>query len=155
MFRKILAATDLTEASARALRTALELAHRFSAPVVVLYVSEPPYTNRRWYAPFERSETELLEALRVKQSEAALRALDRQVGKANEDGPGSVDVQTMLREGIPADTIPSMAVEVGADLIVMGTHGRKGAQHLLLGSIAERVVRSASCPVLTVRPGDK
>ena len=156
MFRKILVATDLTEASTPALRSALEMGKRFDAEVTALYVAEPPYTNRRWYAPFERSETELLEALRVKQHEAAIRALERQVGEAGAPlgSKGAGTVKTIVREGIPADTIPSIAVEVGADLIVMGTHGRKGAQHLLLGSIAERVVRSASCPVLTVRPGE-
>ena len=153
MFRKILVATDLTEASTPAVRAALELGRRFGAPVVALYVTEPPYTNRRWYAPFEPAETELLDTLRVRQREAAGRALERQVGEA-ETGQDRVEVRTIVRDGIPADTIPSTAIEIGADLIVMGTHGRKGAQHLLLGSIAERVVRSASCPVLTVRPGE-
>lgn len=154
MFRKILVATDLTDASLHAIRTALELGRRFGAPVVALYVAEAPYANRRWYAPFEPSESELLEALRVRQRDAAGLALDAQIEKARAGGTDGVDVRPMLREGIPADAIPSTAVEIGADLIVMGTHGRKGAQHLLLGSIAERVVRIAACPVLTVRPGE-
>lgn len=154
MFRKILVATDLTDASLHAIRSALELGRRFGAEVVALYVAEAPYTNRRWYAPFEPSETELLEALRVRQRDAAVVALEAQVEKARAGGTDGVDVKPLLREGIAADVIPATAVDIGADLIVMGTHGRKGPQHLLLGSIAERVVRTAHCPVLTVRPGE-
>jgi nucleotide-binding universal stress UspA family protein len=56
-----------------------------------------------------------------------------------------------LREGTPVEEILNAARETSADLIVMGTHGRTGLPHVLLGSVAERVVRSAQCPVLTVR----
>ena len=155
MFRKILVATDLTEASLPALRVALDFARRFSAEVVAIYVAESAYTNRSWYAPFEPSETELLEALRVRQRDAALVALEAQIEKASAGAASdNILVRPLLRDGVAADIIPSTAAELGADLIVLGTHGRKGAQHLLLGSIAERVVRSAACPVLTVRPGE-
>ena len=154
MFRKILVATDLTDASLPALRVALDFARHFSAEVVAIYVAESAYTNRSWYAPFEPSETELLEALRVRQRDAALVALEAQIEKASTAGSDNILVRPLLRDGVAADIIPSTAAELGADLIVLGTHGRKGAQHLLLGSIAERVVRSAACPVLTVRPGE-
>ena len=56
-----------------------------------------------------------------------------------------------LRTGVPADEILAVAAEVRADLIVMGTHGRRGFSHLLMGSVAERVVRTSPIPVLTVR----
>lgn len=154
MFRKVLVATDLTAASVPALRVALELGRRFAAEVVALYVTEPPYHNRAWYAPFEPSEAELLEALRERQREAAVRALEEQLEEARSGGPDGADVREVVKEGIPADEIPKTALEVGADLIVVGTHGRKGAKHLLLGSIAEHVLRAAACPVLTVRPGE-
>ena len=62
-------------------------------------------------------------------------------------GPWEVEVAT----GQPAETIVRIAEERSADLIVMGTHGRTGLQHVLLGSVAEKVVRLAPCPVLTVR----
>ena len=62
---------------------------------------------------------------------------------------GTWDVEVAV--GHPADTIVRVAQERGADLIVMGTHGRTGLQHVLLGSVAEKVVRLAPCPVLTVR----
>jgi universal stress protein A len=154
MFRKILVASDLTDASSPAVRTALEMGRRFGAQVIALHVSEPPYTNRRWYAPFEPSETELLDALRVRQRDAAVVALEAQIEGARAGGSDGPEVRAIVRDGVPADAIPATAVELAVDLIVMGTHGRKGTQHLLLGSIAERVVRVAACPVLTVRPGE-
>jgi nucleotide-binding universal stress UspA family protein len=154
MFRRILVATDLTAGSIPALRVALEMGRRFAAEVVALYVTEPPYHNRSWYAPFEPSETELLEALRIRQRDAAVRALEEQIEEAHAGGQNGADVRKVVKEGVAADEIPATALEVGADLIVVGTHGRKGAKHLLLGSIAEHVLRAAACPVLTVRPGE-
>ena len=65
------------------------------------------------------------------------------------DFSGAWEVQ--VTTGDPADAIVSEAAQLGADLIVMGTHGRTGLQHVLLGSVAEKVVRHASCPVLTIR----
>ena len=153
MVRKILVATDLTESSVPALKAALELGRRFSAAVVALYVAEPAYGARRWSMTFERSETEMLEALRTRHEERAAAALEQQIEKARSAGGNGVAVQALVRDGIPADAIPATAVELGADLVVMGTHGRVGTRHLLLGSIAERVVRTSPVPVLTVRPG--
>lgn len=62
-----------------------------------------------------------------------------------------LSVQTLLRTGAPHEVIVAAAVELGADLIVLGTHGRGGINRALLGSVADRVVRLAACPVLTVR----
>ena len=62
-----------------------------------------------------------------------------------------VAVETRLVTGIPSEDIVRLGQELPADLIIMGTHGRSGMSHLLLGSVAERVVRKAPCPVLTVR----
>ena len=64
-----------------------------------------------------------------------------------------VPVEILVREGYPASVIVDEAVSQGADLIVIGTHGHSGLKHMLLGSIAERVVQKAPCPVLTVKPG--
>jgi nucleotide-binding universal stress UspA family protein len=61
-------------------------------------------------------------------------------------------VESLVREGYAATAIVDEAVELGVDLIVMGTHGLSGLKHMLLGSIAERVVQKAPCPVLTVKP---
>jgi nucleotide-binding universal stress UspA family protein len=64
-------------------------------------------------------------------------------------------VKPVLRKGIPEDAIVQAAKREGVDLIVMGTHGRRGASRLLAGSVAARVVATASCPVLTVRAAAK
>ena len=63
-----------------------------------------------------------------------------------------VEVESVVREGYAATAIVEEAAEIGADLIVIGTHGLSGLKHMLLGSIAERVVQKAPCPVLTVKP---
>jgi glycine betaine transporter len=65
---------------------------------------------------------------------------------------GAANVETKLLQGFAAQEITKLARQGGFDLIVMGTHGRTGVSHLLIGSVAERVVRTAHCPVLTVRP---
>jgi nucleotide-binding universal stress UspA family protein len=62
-----------------------------------------------------------------------------------------IEVETVVREGYPATVIEEEAARLGADLIVIGTRGLSGLKHLLLGSIAERVVQKAPCPVLTVK----
>jgi universal stress protein A len=64
---------------------------------------------------------------------------------------GAARVETRLLQGFAAGEIVAYAKDTHSDLIVMGTHGRSGPKHLLLGSVAERVVRTAACPVLTVR----
>ena len=71
--------------------------------------------------------------------------------KAEAEAAGAVRTETKLLEGIAHSEIVSFAQEFGYDLIVMGTHGRTGIMHALLGSVAERVLRKAPCPVLTVR----
>jgi nucleotide-binding universal stress UspA family protein len=63
-----------------------------------------------------------------------------------------LEVESVVREGYAATAIVEEAAEIGADLIVIGTHGLSGLKHMLLGSIAERVVQKAPCPVLTVKP---
>jgi nucleotide-binding universal stress UspA family protein len=148
MFRKILIATDLSQASRPALSAGLELARLVGARVVALHVAETPYREQQWYMPFQKTDEEFLKSLGLRQMEAAHRAIEDEIAKA---GVGGVSVETIVRTGIPADVIPGIAAEIGADLIVTGTHGRTGVEHALLGSIAERVVRRAGCPVLTVR----
>ena len=64
----------------------------------------------------------------------------------------SVDVQSRVVQGAPALEITRLSAELGADLVVMGTHGRTGLSHLLVGSVAERVVRTSLVPVLTIPP---
>lgn len=150
MFRKILVATDLTDASAPALRCALDLAQRLDSVVTAIHVIAPPYQGRRTIAELTQADRDYLRSLGTRERDAAARVLDDQV-KAAIGEPGQRAVDRRIVSGRPADAILSMAAEVGADLIVLGTHGRVGLQHLVLGSIAERVASRATVPVLTVR----
>jgi nucleotide-binding universal stress UspA family protein len=149
MIHKILFATDLTEASGPALENAVELAERLGTSIVALHAIEPVQEARPWYVPLVAQEAEVFRGVSSRQKEAAQRVLADQVGKATNGK--DVEVETIVRSGVPSEVIPWLANELGVDLIVMGTHARKGLSHFMLGSIAERVVRTASCPVLTVR----
>lgn len=148
MYRKILVATDLTEASTPALRAAIDLGRCVGAPVVALHVLEPPYEARPWYVPFSERDQVFYKEIAQREAEAAHRILAGKVKEllAPHEEPG----QVIVRPGVPADLIVSTAKDLHADLIVVGTHGRRGFQHLVMGSVAERVARHAACATLTV-----
>lgn len=136
--RRILVPTDFSPCSAAALRYALELAEQVDAEVDLLHVLPPDEDPPSVDSPPSG-------ATPPTSFDAALHEL----------GPEKVlRVRTLLERGDPADVIMRVAREVGHDLVVMGTHGRSGVAYLLLGSVAERVVRRAPCPVLTLRDGD-
>jgi nucleotide-binding universal stress UspA family protein len=142
-FRHVLVATDLSESSQAALKQAIELTRTPGTDLTVVHTCEIPvysYTPEMAMAPVDLL-TPVVDAAR-----ARLEELMRQVRK---ECPGA---QSLLEIGVPADKILSAAASSGADLIVMGTHGRRGLAHAMLGSVAEKVVRRATVPVLTVRP---
>jgi universal stress protein A len=137
--RTILCATDLSDSSWRVLDLAAALARDQGARLVVLHVPVPP--------PFVRPG-ELAKILR--QPGGYRRELEEQLHRFRPPGLGG-RIDYRLEEGDPAVEILRAAEDAGCDLIVMGTHGRTGLDHLLMGSVAEKVVRRACCPVLTVR----
>lgn len=138
-FEHILAPTDFEPASAGALALATSLAKKFGAKLTLLHVWEIqiyPYMESIMNAEvMYRIENAAKERL-----EASLRELKLVV-------PGA---QARLETGLPAPTILEMIPKLGVDLVVMGTHGRHGLSHTLLGSVAERVVRASEVPVITV-----
>jgi nucleotide-binding universal stress UspA family protein len=136
----ILVATDFSAESVRALEYAWLLARRFDAEILVVH-AEP--------ALAVLPGTDLAERRRL----AAERALGHAVEELREAG---CRARALLRPGDPVAEIVNAATAERAGLVLMGTRGRGGLPHLLLGSVAERVVRSAPCPVLTVRcpPGE-
>jgi nucleotide-binding universal stress UspA family protein len=147
MFKKILVGLDFSPASSEALLMAAGLAARYGAFLTLLHVHDAaPYTLS---SDFELFTAEQRDRLR-EQLEKALAAAQLQASAA-----GVASVQTRLLEGAPANVIAHYAEEGGFDLVVLATHGRRGLQHAMLGSVAERVVRLAPCPVLTVRPTAK
>lgn len=136
----ILVPVDFSTASLGALAHAEELAHRSGADLTLLYVIEPVV------APMEFNAAAIIDANQTALAENKLEAL-----VAAEVRHG-VEANTMVAEGEASATIIEVASERAVDLIVMGTHGHSGLRHLLLGSKAERVVRGAACPVMTVGP---
>lgn len=138
---RILLATDFSENSAFATNYACALTDKFNAELHVLNVIPPMPLHTTGNSLLPR----YLEAERVAATEGIAAAIDSQweEGKA---------VIRELREGTPFVEIIRYAKENAVDLIVMGTHGHTGLDHVLIGSVAERVVQKAPCPVLTVRP---
>ncbi len=132
--RTILVATDLSQVSLSAIDYAVTLRLAFGAQLHLLYVLEnsgvSPLT-----VPGSKEE-----------AEAQLRAIAGRIA-----GP-EAESFCAVRTGVPADEICRYAREVPVDMIVMATHGRTGLRHMLLGSVAERVVRRSCVPVLTVKP---
>jgi nucleotide-binding universal stress UspA family protein len=140
--KTILVPSDFSECSGAAVRYGLELARRFDAQLHLLHVVQDPLTQP-WAA--EGFSIPLVDAVDKWRHDARLR-LAGQVPAA--DGERVTVAATVAS---PFPEILRYATENNVDLIVMGTHGRGGVTHMLLGSITEKVVRRAPCPVLTVR----
>jgi nucleotide-binding universal stress UspA family protein len=143
--KRILVATDFGEAAGVALNYGREFARLFGAKLDVLHVCDDVIARGGGADGFTVDHSDLqrdLETGARKQLDALLGDEDRTMLKA---------VTVLLTSSSPALAIAQYAKESEADLILMGTHGRGGMAHLLMGSVAERVVRIAPCPVLTVR----
>lgn len=141
-WKSICMPTDFSEASRPAFRTAIELAAHFDAELLLLYVQEIPALAYS-LVPVQGGVGEEMVA-------DAFRLLDDWRGQAEAQGARRTSVTLLSGQGVSDEIVP-FAAGHGADLIVMGTHGRTGLAHVLLGSVAEEVVRRAKCPVLTVR----
>ena len=137
MFETILIATDGSDSVRRAVAVALDLADRFDATVHALSVVDA--------GEVDSSPEAVSEQLRAALSEEADEAL-ASIAAAT-DQP----VETAVREGRPATEISNYAREIDADVVATGTRGRHGENRFLIGSVAERVVRTCPVPVLTVR----
>ncbi|MDA8427885.1 MAG: universal stress protein [Geobacteraceae bacterium] len=142
-FEKILVAIDFSENSDYAFEYALTLAQQFQAELTIMHVINEPVDLRGFYVPhisFEQLEKEIGEGA------------EKMMGTFCQTRMGNFTTyKTAIVSGIPYEEIIRKAEDSGASLIVLGTHGRTGLDHLIFGSTAERVVRSASCPVLTIR----
>jgi nucleotide-binding universal stress UspA family protein len=145
--RKILVPIDLSAAGMRLLEQAHTFAAKFSATIDLLYVWTPPALQapEMMLIGVGAAEQPLLEWLRSNAQEQ-LSKFESQAQSA-----GLAIAQSYCELGDPATTILERARIGGYDLLVMGTHGRTGLSHALMGSVAEKVVRRAPCAVLTVR----
>ena len=145
---KILVATDFGPASDNALRYGRALARGFDAALDVLHVTENVFVRGMdgyGYAAIPPQIQEDIERAGRKQTEALLGDDDRRQLKA---------IAVTVTSNNPAAAIVDYAKAHTVDLIVLGTHGRGAVAHLFMGSVAERVVRTAPCPVLTVRDSE-
>ncbi|ELZ33834.1 universal stress protein [Halorubrum tebenquichense] len=142
MFDTIVVATDGSDSVGRAVSVAVDVAARFDAEVHAVYVVDA--------SEVESSPDTVRDDLREALDDQGRDALDR-VEDAATDRDGDLDVTIEVREGRPASEIDAYARDVDADLVAMGTRGRHGENRFLIGSVAERVVRTCPIPVLTVR----
>ena len=143
--RKLLVPTDFGEPSEKALAYAIELAKKLEGEVVVLHTFDLPIVG------FPDGAMVATPEMSTRISTAAQEGLARTVGLHQNAG---ISVTSLLKQGEPWQTIIDTAKESGADMIVMGTHGRTGLGRVLLGSVAEKVVRTSTVPVLTIHPHD-
>ena len=139
----ILCPTDFSAPSYEGLKTANELAHHFSARLVVLYVNPPIPVMTVGHAPIHFDIPAYQKEMEGSARKELRKVMDRWIIE---------DVESTLRvaEGDPAEEIESVADDIAADLIVIATHGRTGWRRFVLGSVTEKLVRSAQRPVLTI-----
>lgn len=137
MIDTMVIATDGSESVRRAVNVACDLADRFEADVHALYVVEA--------GEVDNAPSELKDRLRNALQERGQRALGGITDRFD------AEITTAVREGRPAQEITKYARDIDADVVATGTRGRHGENRFLVGSVAERVVRSCPAPVLTVR----
>jgi nucleotide-binding universal stress UspA family protein len=147
--KNIVVPTDFSEAAAHALDYALSLAKTFQAKIFLVHVYEPIvyYSD----APMGMPDLVELEQNIQTVAEQSLKNLVEKQIRPRETETGVIPVETILVQGKPFVEIIKAAKERNADLIILSTHGRSALEHILLGSVTEKVVRKAHCPVLTVR----
>lgn len=146
MFEKILCPVDFSEFTDEILAYAVNIAKRFDSELHLIHV----IPNLNYFTPYESFLTpENLVAIE--------RNIEGEVGKDFDKITNKLDLpfKRIVKTGVTFVEIIDYIKDQGIDLVVMGTHGRSGIEHILIGSVAEKVVRKSPCPVLTVRPKDK
>jgi nucleotide-binding universal stress UspA family protein len=138
--KTLLVPVDFSETSEAALDYAIGLAHSLGARLVVMHSYELPVYGFPDGALVASAEV----ASRV--MSGAQAGLDAMVERHR----NGLKIDTVLRQGVPWEEVHAVAEEVGADIIVIGTHGRKGIARALIGSVAEKIIRTSTRPVLTV-----
>lgn len=143
VIKNILVPIDFSDYSKNALRYAVQFAQQFKAKMFLVYVVEPMI----YPADFSMGQV----AIPSMDSDLHSRAEEELKNLAASFINKVVESETIIKTGKPFVEIIEIAKEIDADLIIMATHGHTGVEHLLFGSTAEKVVRKAPCPVLTLR----
>ena len=150
--RKILVPTDFSACADEAIEYALDLARVLGAGVELCHCGPvPDYHVPALVSPAMRTAATDLVAQLEQMVLAARHELDDLIARKQQTA-GGVPLSGVTVDGVPDEGIVRQAGEGGADLIVMGSHGRRGLSRVILGSVTERVVRHAPCPVLVVHP---
>jgi nucleotide-binding universal stress UspA family protein len=144
-FKKIVCAIDFSEASPMVADYANMLAKVHGAEIIVLYVAPSLSQYVGFHVPPSSIESFVGEIV---------TGADRTMDAFLRDNFPDLRATGRVLTGYAAEEVLRLAEEEGADLIIMGTHGRKGIDRILFGSVAEKVVKSAKCPVLTIRPAE-
>lgn len=139
----ILVPTDLSAYSLSALQYAVEIAKLFQAKITVLHVYEHKKPSTKETGEAQKKE------LREKEDQSIREQLSRLLVNYN---VVEQSLRVLVKHGSPVRGIVYTARDIPADLIVMSTHGRTGLRHVMMGSVAEKVVRYSICPVLTIKP---
>ena len=142
--KKIICPTDFSEPSYEALKTAVEMADHFSAELVVVHVVTPiPFI------PIHDDPSSFNLPVYEKEMETSAQKSLAQVFK--EKIPKSLNCRTLVMQGDPAPQVVRLADDEAADIIVIATHGLTGWRKFMFGSVTEKVIRLANCPVLSIR----
>lgn len=144
--RKIVCPTDFSEPSFKGINTGIELAEHFDAELVLVNVISPVPLMAGADAPTGFHIATVMQDMQASAENAISELIEEKV-------PRGLSARSTVVQGKPADEIVRIADEEEADMIVIATHGESGWHKFLFGSVAERTVRTASCPVLTVQQG--
>jgi len=142
--KSVLCPIDFSDSSEHALTYAIALAQSYDATLKLLHVVQPPLMSVPGDPMVPEFSSEVMEDIAA----ASRRRLDEIATKTREQ---VANVETEIATGSPFVEIITVAKDQDVDLIVIGTHGRTGLAHVMIGSVAEKVVRKAPCPVLTVK----
>jgi nucleotide-binding universal stress UspA family protein len=141
--KKVLVPIDFSDYSKSALKYALNFCKQFNAEIILIYVIEPVI-----YPPDFSMGQIAIPSVNAEWDERAKQELEK---LASSDVTKGASVKTLIKTGKPFIEIIETATELEVDLIIIATHGHTGVEHILFGSTAEKVVRKAPCPVLTLR----
>ena len=158
-FRKILCPVDMSEFSLQALRLAVEVARASNATLDILHVIHNPF-DELYMTAIAEADPALLDAYALEPQKRAniVRATEEHAEVllkqfCHDIVKNHPKVRYHIKKGDPFEAILDGAEDFASDLIVLATHGRTGIKRLVIGNVAEKIVRHAPCPVLTVKPG--
>ncbi|MCF6156132.1 MAG: universal stress protein [Candidatus Brocadia sp.] len=140
--KNILCPIDYSIYSEMALKYAIEFADKYQAKLYLMHVLD--------IRVYDINDPDLYNVT-LADTETVNKLRERLLKCVNEDTKGRISVEAIIIQGVPFSEIIKASKEYKIDLIVLGTHGRTGLSHAIMGSVAEKVVRKAPCPVLTIR----